>query len=102
MTIEVLREMTQAMVVPSRPVSIQLIPDRREPLPCPSCEKPMETWMLHEVPMDRCGPHGLWFDRTELQRVLFLSARGDVPSTPAEQDVAQLADSWDALPRQRD
>jgi Zn-finger nucleic acid-binding protein len=98
-TIEVLREMAEAMVMPPRPVSIRLIPDRRDPLQCPSCEKPMETWMLHEVPIDRCGPHGLWFDRAELQSVLFRTGTAG-QATPAEEDVRKLADSWDSLPRQ--
>ena len=38
---------------------------------CPSCGKAMGTWKLHKVEIDRCEPHGIWFDRDELEHVLF-------------------------------
>jgi Zn-finger nucleic acid-binding protein len=30
----------------------------------------METVRLHQVPIDRCTGHGVWFDRGELATVL--------------------------------
>ena len=68
---DVLREMMETMLVPPRPAEIDLVADRHPRLACPSCEQAMETWALHRVPIDRCERHGLWFDRAELETVLF-------------------------------
>jgi hypothetical protein len=37
---------------------------------CPICAKPMLVEVLEAVTIDRCGPHGVWFDDTELQAAL--------------------------------
>ncbi len=37
---------------------------------CPSCGKNMETVKLGTVALDRCEPHGVWFDAKELGDVL--------------------------------
>jgi Zn-finger nucleic acid-binding protein len=82
---EVLREMAQAMVVPARPVEIELVSTRHPKLPCPSCEQLMETYRLYDVPIDRCPRHGLWFDRTELEAVLYAASGHAI--VPASVDV---------------
>jgi hypothetical protein len=58
-------------VAPNRP-RVQFVEHpRKETLACPSCGKAMGTWKLHKVEIDRCEPHGIWFDRDELEHVLF-------------------------------
>jgi len=37
---------------------------------CPECETPMQTVKLGTVALDRCEPHGVWFDAKELAAVL--------------------------------
>jgi Zn-finger nucleic acid-binding protein len=37
---------------------------------CPQCSKDMETVALGSVALDRCEPHGVWFDAKELGDVL--------------------------------
>jgi Zn-finger nucleic acid-binding protein len=37
---------------------------------CPVCEAPMTVEVLEAVTIDRCSPHGVWFDDTELQTAL--------------------------------
>lgn len=37
---------------------------------CPSCGKTMETVKLGTVALDRCEPHGVWFDAKELAELL--------------------------------
>lgn len=31
----------------------------------------MGTWRFHEIELDRCEKHGIWFDRDELEHVLY-------------------------------
>ena len=69
---EILVEMAANMHDPPRPVPLPCVPDpSRPPLPCPACTQPMQTWQLFAVPIDRCERHGVWFDRDELQQVLY-------------------------------
>ena len=42
----------------------------RSDLPCPVCQARMTGYLLFEVPIDRCGLHGLWFERAELDEVV--------------------------------
>jgi Zn-finger nucleic acid-binding protein len=37
---------------------------------CPVCTSPMTVEVLEAVTIDRCSPHGVWFDDTELQTAL--------------------------------
>ena len=37
---------------------------------CPECNKSMETVKLGTVALDRCEPHGVWFDAHELASLL--------------------------------
>jgi Zn-finger nucleic acid-binding protein len=78
----ILEEMLLQMRTPPRHIEIPLVAHHdRPPLGCPVCDQPMEMWMLHDVDIDRCVRHGLWFDRDELERVL-RGAATDVPSAP--------------------
>jgi len=38
--------------------------------PCPTCNGAMQTVMLGTVALDRCPPHGVWFDAGELAAAL--------------------------------
>src|SRR4051812_23664654 len=40
------------------------------PRPCPMCTAGMQTVGLAGIELDRCAPHGIWFDATELDAVL--------------------------------
>ena len=37
---------------------------------CPQCGQSMHRAMLQEVEVDRCEPHGIWFDTTEISRIV--------------------------------
>jgi Zn-finger nucleic acid-binding protein len=37
---------------------------------CPQCGEPMQTVALGTVALDRCPPHGVWFDAGELAAAL--------------------------------
>ncbi len=38
--------------------------------PCPVCAEPMQTVALGTLALDRCPPHGVWFDAGELAAAL--------------------------------
>jgi len=38
--------------------------------PCPMCKQPMQIASLAGVVLDRCPPHGVWFDKSELGAVI--------------------------------
>lgn len=48
--------------------------------PCASCGDTMESLVLYDVTVDRCAPHGVWFERHGLTSVLERSA---VPAAAA-------------------
>jgi len=78
-THEVLFEMAANMTRPQRP-GLPFVPHARaEQLGCPSCGKAMGTWKLLEVEIDKCEPHGIWFDRDELELVLYATFDPDRP-----------------------
>lgn len=54
---------------PPFPLAWSLVNDR-DRLPCAMCHRPMDALLLFDVPVDRCPPHGVWFDKDELARVL--------------------------------
>jgi Zn-finger nucleic acid-binding protein len=39
---------------------------RTEPLRCPICGDPMQIERIHQIPVDVCPQHGIWFDRGEV------------------------------------
>jgi Zn-finger nucleic acid-binding protein len=36
---------------------------------CPKCGKEMEVVVIDGVAIDKCGDHGLWFDRGEYEKL---------------------------------
>ncbi len=44
-----------------------------QPRPCPMCAAGMQMVALGGIELDRCAPHGIWFDATELDGVLNVS-----------------------------
>jgi hypothetical protein len=44
--------------------------DGHGPRACPFCRTPMERLEILVVPVDRCPPHGWWFDIHELETTL--------------------------------
>jgi Zn-finger nucleic acid-binding protein len=66
-----LLEMAAEMTRPNPP-QIRFLPHKRaEKLACPSCGNAMGTWRFHKTELDRCEKHGIWFDRDELEQVLY-------------------------------
>ena len=50
--------------------------DAPRDLPCPQCTQPLAPVTLEDVAIDRCErAHGVWFDREELQAVLYRVGR---------------------------
>ncbi len=68
-TADTLVEMAQVMTQPNQP-RIRFWRHQRAAIACPTCTQPMATWKFHQVEIDRCEPHGIWFDAGELERVL--------------------------------
>jgi hypothetical protein len=52
---------------------------RGETLGCPQCKDPMKPTVIHEVELDHCPKHGVWFDQDELRLTLYRVAD---PSNP--------------------
>jgi Zn-finger nucleic acid-binding protein len=68
----VLTEMILAML-PPRPLSrlaLAVIDRTEAPVGCPTCGDAMQATSIHEVILDRCAKHGIWFDARELQAAL--------------------------------
>jgi Zn-finger nucleic acid-binding protein len=75
---DVLVEMTTTMQITARPIRMRWRENLGAPtLSCPTCGHAMATWTLYGVPIDRCEPHGLWFDTGELMMVLLASCEFD-------------------------
>jgi Zn-finger nucleic acid-binding protein len=55
--------------------------DSRPAIACPTCSVAMETVLLFDVAVDRCGKHGIWFDAQELAVALRRSI-----AAPADDD----------------
>jgi Zn-finger nucleic acid-binding protein len=66
-----LMEMAAEMTRPNPPRVAFSPHQRAEQLACPSCGDGMGTWRYHSIELDRCEKHGIWFDRDELQHVLY-------------------------------
>jgi Zn-finger nucleic acid-binding protein len=79
----VLTEMIHRML-PPRPLGrlvLAVIDRTGAPNGCPTCGDMMDTTSIHEVILDRCTKHGIWFDAKEL-----------------EQALRRVADTWRAPP----
>jgi Zn-finger nucleic acid-binding protein len=66
--------------------------DRLRRLPCAACGTPMEKVMLGAIELDRCDPHGVWFDAGELERVVSAAelAAGLTAPEPSERRIPRL------------
>lgn len=42
---------------------------------CPCCASAMTAYLLHDILVDRCSEHGVWFDPGELEQVLTTCAQ---------------------------
>jgi len=56
--------------------------------PCASCGDAMESVVLFDVTVDRCAPHGVWFERNGLTAVL---ERSTMPAAAAGVAAAVVA-----------
>ena len=54
------------------------------PRACPECGEPMQTVMLGDVALDRCPPHGVWFDHGELTAAIDEAKLFRAPAKPHE------------------
>lgn len=52
--------------------------------PCPECGAAMQTVLLGDVALDRCPPHGVWFDNGELSEAIDEAKRFRAPPKPHE------------------
>ena len=52
---------------------------RGDKLACPSCGAAMKPTTIHEVELDHCKKHGVWFDPDELRVALYRVARDGLP-----------------------
>lgn len=85
----VLTEMILKML-PPRPLSrlvLAVIDRSGAPIGCPTCGDVMEPVSIHEVILDRCVKHGIWFDALELQEALRSAA--DPDRAPPLEDLAE-------------
>jgi Zn-finger nucleic acid-binding protein len=89
----VLTEMIMAMR-PMRPldrVELAVIHRDGPALGCPTCSQPMLPSAVHDIPIDRCPKHGVWFDALELETALRrVAERGSGPTS--EQGSAQAGE----------
>ncbi|MFT3696396.1 MAG: zf-TFIIB domain-containing protein [Kofleriaceae bacterium] len=67
-----LMEMALTMTFPERPYVNLVEVTRDEVLACPSCGAGMTAEKFGAVELDECKPHGIWFDRDELEHVLYI------------------------------
>ncbi len=51
--------------------------DSTPPLRCPTCARPMNQRRLHQLDLDSCDNHGIWFDGDELEQTLYRYALSD-------------------------
>jgi Zn-finger nucleic acid-binding protein len=65
--------------------------------PCASCGDAMESVVLFDVTVDRCAPHGVWFERNGLTAVLERSTRVIVPAVAAAAVVAPPASTTSGI-----
>lgn len=68
------------------PAEIEWATESRTAITCVVCEEPMTALVVFGVPIDRCRPHGFWFDRDELAQMLYESSQR--PRTEARRSAA--------------
>lgn len=79
----ILAEMILQMLPPPPrtfgPLVLSEVQRSGSPLACPQCTKPMTPTRIHDVELDHCEKHGVWFDPDELRITLFRVADPDHP-----------------------
>ena len=79
----VLAEMILQMLPPPPrafgPLALSELQRTGQPLACPSCGDAMKPTTIHEVELDHCPKHGVWFDQDELRITLYRVA---LPANP--------------------
>lgn len=75
----VLEEMVLEMLPPGplRRLQLEVMQRSEAPVGCPSCGEQMQQTRIHEVVLDRCRKHGVWFDKAELATALLRVADPD-------------------------
>jgi Zn-finger nucleic acid-binding protein len=76
-----------------------VLPPKRFYIPCPVCGDLMNRWNYagcSGVVVDLCKPHGLWFDRQELQRIVSFIKDGGLHKARAR-ELADLKSEQDRL-----
>ena len=68
----VLGEMVLEMLPPGpfKRLQLEVMTRSEAPIACPSCHDQMHQTRIHDVVLDRCPKHGVWFDRAELGAAL--------------------------------
>jgi Zn-finger nucleic acid-binding protein len=89
----VLAEMILQMLPPPPrvfgPLALSEAKRTGSPLACPSCGEAMKPTTIHEVELDHCKKHGVWFDPDELRITLFRVA--DPVNPPPFQEWVPIA-----------
>jgi Zn-finger nucleic acid-binding protein len=79
----VLSEMILEMLPPPPraygPLALSEVKRTGTQLACPSCKDAMKPTTIHEVELDHCAKHGVWFDQDELRITLYRVALPDNP-----------------------
>lgn len=81
----VLSEMILRMLPPPPrafgPLLLSEVKRKEHALPCPACGDPMKPTVIHDVELDHCPKHGVWFDQDELRLTLYRVAdpKKDLP-----------------------
>ena len=75
----VLEEMVLEMLPPGplRRLQLEVMERSEAPVGCPSCHEPMQQTRIHDVVLDRCPKHGVWFDQAELGAALLRVSDSD-------------------------
>jgi hypothetical protein len=79
----VLSEMILHMLPPPPrahgPLALSEVKRTGTQLACPACGDAMKPTTIHEVELDHCAKHGVWFDQDELRITLYRVALPDNP-----------------------
>lgn len=98
----VLAEMILRMLPPPPrafgPLSLSEVKREAQALACPSCGDPMTPTTIHEVELDHCPKHGVWFDQDELRLTLYRVA--DPANPPPFGEWIKPPEPWER-PRKR-
>lgn len=88
---QVVTEMVLEMLPPG-PLSrlvLEVIVRTGAPIGCPSCGEPMVATEIHQLVLDHCPRHGIWFDGEELELALRRVAEPGRPPPLEPIDIAE-------------